>query len=100
MDKTGRNLHAGHLVDLQLMGMFTGAVVQVNDSVIAVPGQPPMPKSIVVSFAIPVPADQRNICHGVYIIGRVSSDQIAKPTNGDDKAAEEPQPKPELKLVV
>jgi hypothetical protein len=69
MDKTGRNLHEGHLVDVQMNGMFTGMVIKVEDNVVQQIGQPPRPKLAVIQIVIPVPVDQRNMVHNVYIVG-------------------------------
>src|SRR5262245_29498990 len=53
-DTTGKQLKLGQIVDLQLIGMFRGTIVQINESTIVTrPGVPPTPPHIIIDVQIP-----------------------------------------------
>jgi hypothetical protein len=84
MDQTGRNIHIGQLVHVPMNGMFMGEIVDIMDSKVIVPGQPPMPPLVVLQVIISMPIVQ-NHC-GVYVVKGEP-----KEVDGDDK--------PESKLI-
>jgi hypothetical protein len=53
-DATGKKIELGQIVEIQLLGMMRGQIIQVNESVIALPGRPPMPPHVIVNFQAPV----------------------------------------------
>jgi hypothetical protein len=67
MDKTGRNLRVGQLVDCFLMGRFTGEVVAIEEGSALIGNGPKRPPMVAVSIAVPFPV-QRNTCSHVYIV--------------------------------
>ena len=66
MDKTGRNLRKGQLVDCLLSGTFTGEVVAIEEGSVVIGNQrrPPM---VAVVFSVPF-AIQGNCCPGLYVV--------------------------------
>jgi hypothetical protein len=68
MDKTGRNLRVGQLVDCFLSGRFTGEVVAIDEgNHIISNGQQRKQAMVAVSIAVPFPA-QGSTCPHVYIV--------------------------------
>jgi hypothetical protein len=67
MDRTGRNLHEGQLVDVSLMGMYTAGIVKVVESSLIVSGQPALLPSVILQVMIQLPIEH-NRCNSVYII--------------------------------
>lgn len=78
-DVTNKKLKVGQVVDMQLIGMFRGTVVAVNDSVIAIPGQQPMLPHVIVDFHIPKfmsAPDQPLQC--IYVVQEPSEEDLQK----------------------
>lgn len=76
-DVTNKKLKVGQTVDMQLIGMFRGTVVAVNDSVIAIPGQQPMLPHIIVDFHIPkfmAAPDQPLQC--IYVVHEPTEEEM------------------------
>ena len=66
MDKTGRNLRKGQLVDCFLTGRFTGEVVAIDEGAVLV-GNHTRPPMVAVTIHIPF-AVQGNTCPGLYVV--------------------------------
>jgi len=66
MDKTGRNLRKGQLVDVFLSGRFTGEVVAIEEGRVVV-GHSRRHPMVAVNIAVPFPV-QGNTCPHVYIV--------------------------------
>ena len=49
-DATGKKIEVGQVVELQVLGMMKGEVTKVVETVIAMPGQPPLPPHVVVTI--------------------------------------------------
>lgn len=52
-DTRGQKIEVGQVVDCQMIGMFRGRVIAVNENTIAIPGQPPMPPHIIIDVQFP-----------------------------------------------
>lgn len=83
LDKTGRNIHEGQLVDLWMDGIYTADVVKVIDHVLVSPDGHQMPPVVVVRVMLTLPID-RNHCPGLYVVG-----SQPKPV---DEIASKPEP--------
>lgn len=69
VDKTGRKLKVGQTVDVMLLGMFQGDILQIKDSPISIPGhQPILPHIAIAVVSTPFIAPN-GMVHDVYIIG-------------------------------
>ena len=71
VDKTGRNIHQGQLVDICLMGLYPGEIVRVQDNAIVVPGPDGMNHSlkfVTVQVLIQIPVNPRGMCEPIYIV--------------------------------
>jgi hypothetical protein len=66
MDKTGRNLRVGQLVDCFLTGRFTGEVVAIEEGS-ALVGNSKRPPMVAVVFSVPFVV-QGNTCPGLYVV--------------------------------
>lgn len=52
-DTRGQPLEVGQIVDIQLIGMFRGTVIAVNQNSLAIPGSQPMPPHVIVDIQVP-----------------------------------------------
>lgn len=77
-DKAGNAVEVGHVVDVQLIGMFQGIVAEVHEpSALEVPGQPPKPPYCTLVVTLPVYAkylDGR--MESGYVVGKLPDEQI------------------------
>jgi hypothetical protein len=71
VDKTGRNIHRGQLVDVNLTGMFTGSVIDIEDHrLVNVQGGQQMPPAVIVQVIVPVFV-RGNQCDALYVVKQV-----------------------------
>jgi hypothetical protein len=96
-DRCGVNLHEGQIVDVALSsGMYTGQIVQINDNSVLDTNGSKTPKMVVVSFAVPVPVDERGHAMFAYKIG---NDPRKAKTGKDESESGEPVPKSNITVV-
>jgi hypothetical protein len=69
IDKSGRVLRAGQLVDIPMNGMFTGNIMEVIEPTITISGRPPAAPSVIVQILINMPVNPRNgVCDNLYLV--------------------------------
>ena len=79
VDKCGRTLHPGQLVDLCIVGMYPAYVMEVRENKVVVPGMKTPPPTVVVQLVLQLPINPANgVCDLVYV--------VAEPQGGNHKS--------------
>lgn len=86
-DKTGRKLKVGQVVDIMLIGMFRGQVVEIQDNTIVSPAVQIPPHATVQVITTPLMAPDGSI-PDVYIVQEPDPNAIKKLFGSDGKKAD------------
>jgi hypothetical protein len=70
VDKTGRKVKVGQVVDVMMLGMFQGQVVKIVDQLIALPDNSNIPPHIIIQIIATPHIHPNGVTPDVYIIAQ------------------------------
>lgn len=71
IDKTGRQIEVGQLVDVTMLGMFTGQVVEIHDAKLTLATSDPSKRQqpyVQLIVPIPIAIANNGMCENLYIV--------------------------------